>query len=197
MALAVWSLFTIYRTMLVLGSVTEQMRANGGGRDVSHAETLVRVFNLLILVSVVLTPPFGRFVDSHGMPSAFFVVNTLGIFTYASLLASADWLLYLAFLAFGCFRAWNYSLLTTYIQGVFGGESFGRVYGIGIGVFSIVSGVTQYPTMQLAMGAAGGGENGSFVGLDLAMVGVGVALFTFPAFVHARLALGKKEDEEE
>lgn len=51
------------------------MIANGGGRDVSHAESLVRVFNLLILVSTVLTPPFGRFVDACGMPSAFLLVN--------------------------------------------------------------------------------------------------------------------------
>lgn len=49
--------------------------ANGGGRDVSHAESLVRIFNLLILVSTVLTPFFGRFVDVFGMPSAFLLVN--------------------------------------------------------------------------------------------------------------------------
>ena len=77
------------------------MIANGGGREVSHAERLVRVFNLLILVSTILTPPFGCFVDTCGMPSAFLLVNALGVFTYAALLAKQDWVLYLAFLAFG------------------------------------------------------------------------------------------------
>ena len=192
-----WSLFTIYRTMLVLGSVAEQMMASGGGRSVAHAESLVRVFNLLILVSTILTPPFGRFVDACGMPSAFLLVNALGVFTYAALLAKEDWVLYLAFLAFGCFRAWNYSLLTTYTQGVFGGESFGKVYGIGIGVFAIVSGIAQYPTMQLVM--SGGGDEdssgkGNFEGLNLGMVGVGVVLFGFPAFVYMRLAMGRRKE---
>jgi len=137
------------RRRYVPGSINEQMIANGGGRTVSQAESLVRVFNLLILVSTILTPPFGRFVDKYGMVPAFLLVNALGIFTYGALLARPDWALYLAFLAFGCFRAWNYSLLTTYVQGVFGGESFGKVYGIGVGMFSIVSATTQYPTMEL------------------------------------------------
>ena len=38
-----------------------------GGRTESHAESLVRIFNLLILISVVLTPPFGRFIDLCGI----------------------------------------------------------------------------------------------------------------------------------
>lgn len=103
-------------------------------------------------------------------------------------------MLYLAFLAFGCFRAWNYSLLTIYVQGVFGGESFGKVYGIGIGVFAIVAAGAQYPTMQLVM--EGSGERGNFAGLDFAMMGVGVALFGFPAFVQMRLASGRRRRGE-
>mmetsp|Transcript_29246 Transcript_29246/g.46943 ORF Transcript_29246/g.46943 Transcript_29246/m.46943 type:complete len:485 (-) Transcript_29246:410-1864(-) len=193
-ALGVWSLFTIYRTMFILGSINEQMIANGGGRTVSQAESLVRVFNLLILVSTILTPPFGRFVDKYGMVPAFLLVNALGIFTYGALLARPDWALYLAFLAFGCFRAWNYSLLTTYVQGVFGGESFGKVYGIGVGMFSIVSATTQYPTMELVMQK---GESGSFVEIDLIFVGFGVLLFSFPAFVHMRLVMGRRRPNGE
>ncbi|GHP07495.1 hypothetical protein PPROV_000623700 [Pycnococcus provasolii] len=136
-ACAAWALFTIFRTMFVLGSITEQMTANGGGRSAEDAETLVRLFNFLILVSVALTPAFGRFVDRYSLPAGFIVVNTLGIFCYASLLAKHTSVLCIGFLAFGCFRAWNYGLLTTYVQGIFGGENFGRVYGIGIGVFAI------------------------------------------------------------
>ena len=108
-ALGVWSIFTIYRTMFVLGSITEQMVANGGGggRSVGHSESLVRVFNGLILISFILTVPFGRFVDRCGMPASFTLVNTLGMFCFGILLARPDWALYLGFLAFGCFRAWQ------------------------------------------------------------------------------------------
>jgi hypothetical protein len=78
------------------------------------------------------------------------------------------------------------------VQLHFGGESFGKVYGIGIGVFAIGAGVAQYPTMQLVMES---GERGNFAGIDLAMVVVGAAMFAFPAFVYWRLALGKRKGE--
>ena len=195
-ALAVWGLFTVYRTMLVLGSVTEQMLYNGaGGRDSSHAERLVRVFNFLILISVALTPSFGRFIDTHGMASGLTLVNALGVLTYGLLVTTPDWSLYLAFLAFGCFRAWNYSLMTTYSMGVFGGASFGKVYGIGVGTVSCLAAAAQYPTMSIVLG----GSEPDFVALDWAMFGVGIVMFGFPAFVQSRtrgLSEGAKDDED-
>jgi len=187
-ALAVWGLFTIYRTMLVLGSITEQMLYNADGRDASHAERLVRVFNFLILISVALTPSFGRFIDTHGIAAGLALVNALGVLTFGLLVARPDWSLYVAFLAFGCFRAWNYSLMTAYSMGVFGGASFGKVYGIGVGTVSCFAAAAQYPTMAIVLG----GSNPNFEGLDWAMLGVGVVMFGFPAFVHFRTVEGKK-----
>lgn len=187
-ALAVWGLFTVYRTMLVLGSVTEQMLYNADGRDASHAERLVRVFNFLILISVALTPSFGRFIDTHGMAAGLALVNALGVLTFGLLVTRPDWSLYVAFLAFGCFRAWNYSLMTAYSMGVFGGASFGKVYGIGVGTVSCLAAAAQYPTMAIVLG----GSNPNFEGLDWAMLGVGVVMFGFPAFVHSRTVEGKK-----
>lgn len=189
-ACAAWALFTIFRTMFVLGSITEQMTANGGGRSAEDAETLVRLFNFLILVSVALTPAFGRFVDRYSLPAGFIVVNTLGIFCYASLLAKHTSVLCIGFLTFGCFRAWNYGLLTTYVQGIFGGENFGRVYGIGIGVFAIIAGAIQYPFMSLALNSLDTWRD--FAPMDLGIVGVGVAAFAFPAWIAARIAAGRK-----
>lgn len=194
--LMAWSVIAIYRTMLVLGSISEQMSrgGDGDGRSLADAEDLVRAFNLLILVSAALTPPFGRFVDARGMPAGFVLVNALGVFTFAALFAEPAWVLYLAFLAFGCFRAWNYSLMTTYAQGVFGGESFGKIYGIGAGLAGTVAAAMQYPTAALAVKSGGGG----YRALDLAMVGAGVASFAFPAFIRSRLRRGgeTKRDAE-
>lgn len=188
--LMAWSVIAIYRTMLVLGSISEQMSrgGDGDGRSLADAEDLVRAFNFLILVSAALTPPFGRFVDARGMPAGFVLVNTLGVFTFAALFAEPAWVLYLAFLAFGCFRAWNYSLMTTYAQGVFGGESFGKIYGIGAGLAGTVAAAMQYPTAALAVNSGGGG----YRALDLAMVGAGVVSFAFPAFIRSRLRRGRE-----
>jgi hypothetical protein len=41
------------------------------------------------------------------------LVNILGIFCFGILLARPDWALYLGFLAFGCFRAWQGRTLNT------------------------------------------------------------------------------------
>ena len=184
-----WALFTIYRTMLVLGSITEQMLAGGDSppRPRADAESLVRVFNSLILVSVFLTPPFGRFVDVVGVPAGFALVNALGVFTYAALQVEPRWALYLAFLAFGCFRAWNYSLITTYVQGVFGGESFGKMYGVGVGVFAILAAAAQYPTMELVV------RSGEYRALNATIAVAGAFAFAFPAFVWSRVRGGKSD----
>ena len=149
-ALAVWGLFTVYRTMLVLGSVTEQMLYNADGRDASHAERLVRVFNFLILISVALTPSFGRFIDTHGMAAGLALVNALGVLTFGLLVTRPDWSLYVAFLAFGCFRAWNYSLMTR-TRGSSGGASFGKGLRHGVGTVSCLA-AAQCPTMAIVLG---------------------------------------------
>ena len=93
----------------------------------------------MILISVALTPSFGRFIDTHGMAAGLALVNALGVSTFGLLVTRPDWSLYVAFLAFGCFRAWNYSLMTAYSMGVFGGASFGKVYGIGVGTVSCLA----------------------------------------------------------
>ena len=56
---AVWSMGSIYRTMFVLGSIFEQLSFNNNGRSTANANTCVRLFNALILVSTFLTPFFG------------------------------------------------------------------------------------------------------------------------------------------
>ena len=166
------------------------MARGGDGRSLAEAEDLVRAFNVLILVSAALTPPFGRFVDARGLPAGFVLVNALGVFTFAAIFAEPSWVLYLAFLAFGCFRAWNYSLMTAYAQGVFGGESFGKIYGIGAGLAGTVAAVMQYPTAELAV------KSGGYRALDLAMVGAGLASFAFPAFIRSRLRRGGETERD-
>ena len=83
--------------------------------------------------------------------------------------------------------------MTTYAQGVFGGESFGKIYGIGAGLAGTVAAAMQYPTAALAVKSGGGG----YRALDLAMVGAGVASFAFPAFIRSRLRRGGETNERD
>ena len=120
------------------------------------------MFNALILVSTFLTPFFGFFVDRFGLAPAFTLVNVLGVISFVGVLWNHDIVsLSIAFLAFGCFDAWNYSCLTIYVQGVFGNATFGQLYGIGIGVFAVISGAMQYPSMHLVLKEG----DGSFLSL--------------------------------
>ena len=188
---AVWSLGSIFRTMFVLGSIFEQLQFNGNGRTIEDANKLVRLFNALILVSTLLTPFFGYFVDKLGLASAFVLVNALGVVAYIFILwnhEDRNVTLAIAFLCFGCFRAWNYSCLTIYVQGVFGNRTFGKLYGIGIGVFAVISGGMQYPSMHLVLSEDYG--NGSFFVVDCLLICIGLALFMFPIWIKRNGVVG-------
>lgn len=174
-----WALLTIYRTMLLLGSIGEQM-ADVAGSD-AGAERNVRLFGVLILVSTVVSPAFGRLVDRAGCALTFAIVNCLGVLCYTLLSSGEEAALPVSFLAFGCFRAFNYIVLTVFVQGVFGNASFGRIYGVAIGILAATAAFLQYPTMALALGPL----DGSFAGLNAAIALLGVPLFAFPLWIHA------------
>jgi len=185
--IAAWSLGSIYRSMFILGSIFEQMLYNNDGRSTKDANSYVRLFNALILVSTFLTPLFGLFVDKFGLAPGFSLVNVLGIISYAGVLWNHDKVsLSIAFLAFGCFRAWNYSCLTIYVQGVFGNATFGQLYGIGIGIFAVISGCMQYPSMHLVLKEG----DGDFLVVDLLMICIGVILFAFPVWIRKNGVFG-------
>lgn len=185
--IAAWSLGSIYRSMFILGSIFEQMLYNNDGRSTKDANSYVRLFNALILMSTFLTPLFGLFVDKFGLAPGFSLVNVLGIISYAGVLWNHDEVsLAIAFLAFGCFRAWNYSCLTIYVQGVFGNATFGQLYGIGIGTFAVISGCMQYPSMHLVLKEG----DGDFLVVDLLMICIGVILFAFPAWIRKNGVFG-------
>eukprot|EP00320_Phaeocystis_rex_P017799 CAMPEP_0119090838 /NCGR_PEP_ID=MMETSP1178-20130426/154162_1 /TAXON_ID=33656 /ORGANISM="unid sp, Strain CCMP2000" /LENGTH=51 /DNA_ID=CAMNT_0007074293 /DNA_START=34 /DNA_END=186 /DNA_ORIENTATION=+ len=41
--------------------------------------------------------------------------------------------------------------MTAFIQGVFGHATFGTIYGIGVGIVSVVAAAIQYPTTEWAV----------------------------------------------
>ena len=91
-----WSVIAIYRTMFVLGSISEsrcpaattvaprRSRRPGSRVQRSHPRQAPR------------SPPFGRFVDARGLPAGFVLVNALGVFTFAAIFAEPSWVLYTA-----------------------------------------------------------------------------------------------------
>ena len=157
----------------------------------------MRIFNWLILSSVPLTPAFGWFLDRFGLGGGFALVNTLGILCFLGLgYAGGEGdtaTLSFSFIAYGCFRAFNYSTMTAFIQGVFGHATFGTIYGIGVGIVSVIAAAIQYPTTEWAVRSVEDGLWDSFVPLDL---GAGVVLsgvlFGFPAWL---VWVGRREKQ--
>lgn len=167
-----------------------QLQYNGGGRDAPRVEHLVRVFNWLILCSLPLVPAFGRLLDRCGVAAGFSVVNTLGIGSFLGIALCSvspqitdDLILGLSFVAYGLFRAFNYSTLTAFVQGVFGHETFGTLYGIGVGVVAVSAAAVQSPVTSWAVTSVESGAWDSFAPLDVGIVLVSVALFGFPAWI--------------
>ena len=197
LAIACWALVAVFRTMFVLGTIGPQLQYNGGGRGAERVEELVRIFNWLILSSVPLTPAFGWFLDRFGLGGGFALVNTLGILCFIGLgYAGGEGetaMLSFSFIAYGCFRAFNYSTMTAFIQGVFGHATFGTIYGIGVGIVSVIAAAIQYPTTEWAVRSVEDGLWDSFVPLDL---GAGVVLsgvlFGFPAWL---IWVGRREKD--
>ena len=186
--LAVWALITIFRTMLVLGTIGPQLQYNGGGRDARHVDQLVRSFNWLILCSAPAGPLFGRLLDRFGAAAGFLMVNMLGILAFLGIglcesSSDADVALGFAFVVYGCFRAFNYATMTSYVQGVFGHASFGTLYGIGIGTMAVIGAVAQSPVTAWALGNIATGTWGSFAPLDVGIVLISVVLFILPAWI--------------
>ena len=107
--LMAWSVIAIYRTMFVLGSISEQMSRGGDGRSLAEARDLVRRVQRSHPRQRRAHPPFGRFVDARGArrvrprqrPGRLHLRRDLRRAIVGALPA---------FLAFGCFMAWNYSL---------------------------------------------------------------------------------------
>jgi len=175
-----WMLIAVFRTMYMLGTIRLQMLENGGGKAPAAADDLVRVFNWLILVSAVVTPLFGKFMDRFGMGAAFLLVNSLGVFVFGALHASDYWLLYAGFVVFGCFRAWNYGAITAYVQAVFGGANFGRIYGL-VGLWGIVASALQAPVIAVSLQYLP--QWGDFLPVNLTIEAFSAVVFVFPAFI--------------
>ena len=81
-----------------------------------------------------------------------------------------------------------------FIQGVFGHATFGTIYGIGVGIVSVIAAAIQYPTTEWAVRSIEDGLWNSFAPID---VGAGVvlsgALFGFPAWL---VWIGRRERKQ-
>ena len=183
-AVALWALLAIFRTMFVLGTIGVQLQYNGGGRDSARVEHFVRVFNWLILLSAPIGPAFGWLLDRYGTAACFIVVNLLGAVADLGLgLGRAEAVLCVAFVCFGCFRAFNYATMTAYVQGVFGHASFGTLYGVGVGSVAAVCGFAQSPMTAWAIRNVNAGEWESLGSLNVGIVLVSLLLFGFPTWI--------------
>jgi len=181
--LALWSFTIIYRTMFFFGSIFEQLVYNENGRGISDANSLVIICNGLILTSIPLFWHIGLFMKKYGLAVSITVVNVLGIVAYVLLmLNNSYWSLCIGFIAFGLFRSTCYTTITIYCQKLFGPETFGKMYGIGVGFWAIASAVLQYPTMQFVLDSP---RKSIFI-VDLVIIGGSVLMFIFPAWLYLK-----------
>ena len=190
--LSLWSFICIYRIMFLLGSVFEHLLLVGDGRDYNDANTLVTLFNGLILTSIPIFSLTGSFVNKFGLAISIAVVNVLGIISFIPILYNDSyWSLCIGFIAFGIFRSTFYTTITVYCQNVFGVNTFGKMYGTGVGVWAILSAVLQYPTMNSALESDS--PKKAFFYIDLFLIACGVFLFAMPIWLHLTMKYSKRE----
>ena len=181
--LAVWSLCATSRVLYLLGTVQAQARHAGGERSDARAARLVETFNSVLPLVAFATPAFGALLDAHGAGAGLALVNVLGVACYVLVRLPGASAPVLAYACFGCFRVWNFACTSAYAQGVFGNESFGRVYGLGANFFNLIAAAAQYPL--IAFGARAPDRGYALV--DAALVALAVPMFAFPAWVRARV----------
>jgi hypothetical protein len=181
--LAVWSLCATSRVLYLLGTVQAQAKHAGGERSDARAARLVETFNSILPLVAFATPAFGALLDAHGAGAGLALVNVLGVACYVLVQLPGASAPVLAYACFGCFRVWNFACTSSYTQGVFGNESFGRVYGLGANFFNLIAAAAQYPL--IAFGARAPDRGYALV--DAALVALAVPMFAFPAWVRARV----------
>ena len=190
--LSLWSFFCIYRIMFLLGSVFEHLLLAGDGRDYEDANTLVLLFNGLILTCIPIFGVMGSFINKFGLAISITVVNLLGIISFIPILSNDSyWSLCIGFIAFGIFRSSFYTTITVYCQHVFGPGMFGKMFGIGVGVWAILSAVLQYPTMEFALKSES--PKKAFFIIDLFLIACSVFLFVMPIWLHLTKKVRKRE----
>jgi hypothetical protein len=74
---------------------------------------------------------------------------------------------------------------------VFGVNTFGKMYGTGVGVWAILSAVLQYPTMNSALESDS--PKKAFFYIDLFLITCGVFLFAMPIWLHLTMKYSKRE----
>ena len=190
--LALWSFISIYRSMFFLGSIFEHLIFAGDGRDAKDVDALIIVFNGMILISIPIFVITGLFMKKFGLAISIAVVNLLGIISFIPVLFNDSyWSLYISFIVFGIFRSTVYTTITLYCQNVFGAGTFGKMFGTGVGVWSILSAVLQYPTMNLALKSVS--PQKAFLYIDLSLIVCGVLLFVMPIWLHLTMKVNKHD----
>ena len=129
------------------------------------------------MLAPVLSPVYGFFVDRRGIAAGLSLVNTMGIAIYALQLTPGVVGLCVSYVMFGCFRVWNFTSTSMYVQRVFGNASFGRVYGLGANSFNLIAAALQYSAVKLAL------DTRSFLAIDIALAAMGVPVFVFPLWM--------------
>ena len=74
--------------------------------------------------------------------------------------------------------------MTTYVQGIFGPASFGRVYGEALGVLFVIAAGLVYPVAYLV--AAAGWRD--YAPVNLACIALSGLFFAFPSWLFAKRA---------
>jgi hypothetical protein len=188
--LAIWSFISIYRSMFFLGSIFEHLIFAGDRRDAKDVDALIIVFNGLILISIPIFVITGLFMKKFGLAISIAVVNLLGIISFIPVLFNDSyWSLYISFIVFGIFRSTIYTTITLYCQNVFGSDTFGKMFGTGVGVWSILSAVLQYPTMDFALKSES--PQKAFLYIDLSLIVCGVLLFVMPIWLHLTMKVNE------
>jgi len=68
---------------------------------------------------------------------------------------------------------------------------FGKMFGIGVGVWAILSAVLQYPTMEFALKSES--PKKAFFIIDLFLIACSVFLFVMPIWLHLTKKVRKRE----
>ena len=188
--LALWSFISIYRSMFFLGSIFEHLVFAGAGKDAENVNALVILFNGLILISIPAFAITGLFMKRFGLAISIAVVNLLGIISFIPVLFNDSyWSLCISFIIFGIFRSTFYTTITLYCQNVFGAGSFGKMFGTGVGVWSILSAVLQYPTMNSALKSES--PKKAFFYIDLSLIVCGALLFIMPMWLNLTMKVNE------
>jgi hypothetical protein len=171
-----WQLVAFSAVAIVFSNFyigSQELRLAQMADDAEETTFLLRVFGFMLPTSFVWAPLVGPLLDKRGIITTLVVVQISSIVRVVCQLVPVPRLQIFAFVVFAFWRAAFFSVLVAAIMRIFGGKTFGTLYG----TLSLICGLVNFLIYAFSVGVT---DLQSFLFIDVIELVLSVLSIAFP-----------------